>query len=72
MLSSHLLDEVERTCDAVAIVDHGRVDPPGHDRRARPRCGRLVVIFECGDPGAALRIIEGSDLAAGASLTNPA
>ena len=25
MLSSHLLDEVERTCDAVAIVDHGTV-----------------------------------------------
>ncbi len=25
VLSSHLLDEVERTCDAVAIVDHGRV-----------------------------------------------
>jgi ABC-2 type transport system ATP-binding protein len=25
MLSSHLLDEVERTCDAVAIVDHGKV-----------------------------------------------
>ena len=25
MLSSHLLDEVERTCDAVAIVDHGHV-----------------------------------------------
>src|SRR5665213_3985310 len=25
MLSSHLLDEVERTCDAVAIVDNGRV-----------------------------------------------
>ncbi len=25
MLSSHLLDEVQRTCDAVAIVDHGRV-----------------------------------------------
>lgn len=25
MLSSHLLDEVERTCDAVAIVDRGRV-----------------------------------------------
>ena len=25
MLSSHLLDEVERTCDAVAIVDQGRV-----------------------------------------------
>ena len=25
MLSSHLLDEVERTCNAVAIVDRGRV-----------------------------------------------
>jgi ABC-2 type transport system ATP-binding protein len=25
MLSSHLLDEVERTCDQVAIVDHGQV-----------------------------------------------
>jgi ABC-2 type transport system ATP-binding protein len=25
MLSSHLLDEIERTCDAVAIVDRGRV-----------------------------------------------
>jgi len=25
LLSSHLLDEVERICDAVAIVDHGRV-----------------------------------------------
>src|SRR5215472_6237640 len=29
MLSSHLLDEVERTCDAVAIVDHGRVIQQG-------------------------------------------
>jgi ABC-2 type transport system ATP-binding protein len=25
VLSSHLLDEVEKTCDTVAIVDHGRV-----------------------------------------------
>ena len=25
LLSSHLLDEVEKICDAVAIVDHGRV-----------------------------------------------
>jgi ABC-2 type transport system ATP-binding protein len=25
VLSSHLLDEVEKTCDAVAIVDHGRI-----------------------------------------------
>jgi len=25
VLSSHLLDEIERTCDAVAIVDQGRI-----------------------------------------------
>src|SRR5207244_7652729 len=25
VLSSHLLDEVEKTCDAIAIVDQGRV-----------------------------------------------
>ena len=37
-LSSHLLDEVEKTCDQVAIVDRGRVDPAG--RRARHRRDR--------------------------------
>ena len=52
VLSSHLLDEVQRTCDAVAIVDHGRVirqgsidelirgaggrGRPGRLRRTRP------------------------------------
>ena len=34
VLSSHLLDEVEKTCDAVAIVDRGKSRPPGTDRRA--------------------------------------
>ena len=52
VLSSHLLDEVERTCDAVAIVDRGKVirqgpisqllsgaslDPRGRMLRAGPR-----------------------------------
>ena len=32
VLSSHLLDEVERTCDAVAIVDQGRGHSSGTDR----------------------------------------
>ena len=69
MLSSHLLDEVERTCDAVAIVDHGRVVRQGTIDELVHGAGAVVVSFECGDPGAALRIIEGSDLAAGASLS---
>ena len=29
LLSSHLLDEVQRTCDAAAIIDHGRVIAQG-------------------------------------------
>ena len=38
MLSSHLLDEVERTCDAVAIVDRGRVIRQGPiEELVRPR-----------------------------------
>lgn len=69
MLSSHLLDEVERTCDAVAIVDHGRVIRQGTIDDLVHGAATLVVGFECGDPAAALRIIELSGLAAGASLT---
>ena len=34
LLSSHLLDEVEKTCDLAAIVDNGPRRRPGHDRRA--------------------------------------
>ena len=69
MLSSHLLDEVERTCDAVAIVDHGRVIRQGTIDDLVHGAGALVVSVECSDPAAALRVIEGSDLATGASLT---
>ncbi|MGA3215654.1 MAG: ABC transporter ATP-binding protein [Acidimicrobiales bacterium] len=69
MLCSHLLDEVERTCDAVAIVDHGRVIRQGTIEDLVQGAGALVVSIECADPAAALRIIEGSDLAADASLT---
>ena len=69
MLSSHLLDEVERTCDAVAIVDHGRVIRQGTIDDLVHGAGALVVSVDCSDPTASLRIIEGSDLAAGVSLT---
>ena len=34
-VSSHLLDEVEKTCDAAAIVDRGKIVIQGADRRAR-------------------------------------
>jgi ABC-2 type transport system ATP-binding protein len=55
-LSSHLLDEVERTCDMVAIVDGGRIvrqgaiaDIAGGDRAA--------FSIECDDAEAALAVL---------------
>jgi ABC-2 type transport system ATP-binding protein len=56
VLSSHLLDEVERTCDAVAIVDRGRVIRQGaiSDLLA----GSSVTIeIECADPGRARSLL---------------
>ena len=34
-LSSHLLDEVEKTCDAAAVIDRGRIIAQGPITRAR-------------------------------------
>jgi ABC-2 type transport system ATP-binding protein len=63
VLSSHLLDEVERTCDAVAIVDRGRVIRQGSI--ADLLSGASVEIqVECSDPDRARVLIEGSNLGA--------
>jgi ABC-2 type transport system ATP-binding protein len=71
MLSSHLLDEVERTCDAVAIVDHGRVIRQGPiDELVRGAGGR-VLRLDCSDPAAARRLIEEAGIAAGVTLDEP-
>jgi ABC-2 type transport system ATP-binding protein len=68
MLSSHLLDEVERTCDGVAIVDHGRVIRQGPiNELVRGASGR-VVRFDCSDSQAAVRLIEAAGLGASTSL----
>ena len=71
MLSSHLLDEVERTCNAVAIVDHGRVIRQGPiDELVRGAGGR-VIRLDCSDPAAAGRLIEEAGIAAGTALGEP-
>jgi ABC-2 type transport system ATP-binding protein len=63
MLSSHLLDEVERTCDAVAIVDRGRVVRQGSiDDLVRGR--GTVVHVDCSDPATAARLIDETTIAA--------
>jgi ABC-2 type transport system ATP-binding protein len=48
ILSSHLLDEVEKTCDHVAIVDQGRVVVQGSIAELRDGGGR-TVLFEVDD-----------------------
>jgi len=68
MLSSHLLDEVERTCDAVAIVDRGRVVRQGSIDELVRGAGARVVRIDCSDPAAATRLVEPAGFAAGVSL----
>ncbi len=61
MLSSHLLDEVERTCDAVAIVDRGRVIRQGAiDDLVRG--ANVVVQVGCDDPAAAAELVRRAEL----------
>ncbi|HTT00301.1 MAG TPA: ATP-binding cassette domain-containing protein [Streptosporangiaceae bacterium] len=69
VLSSHLLDEVERTCDAVAIVDRGRVVRQGPIDELIRGAGTLTVQVDCADPARAARVIDEAGIAAGTSLT---
>ena len=65
MLSSHLLDEVERTCDAVAIVDRGRVIRQGPIDELVRSAGARIVQLDCSDPATAGRLLEQSGIATG-------
>ena len=69
MLSSHLLDEVERTCDAVAIVDHGRVVRQGPIDELIHGAGTLVLQVDCAEPARAAELIKEAGIAAGTTLT---
>jgi ABC-2 type transport system ATP-binding protein len=57
VLSSHLLDEVERTCDAVAIVDRGSVIRQGSISELL--AGTAVTLqVECSEPGRAVDLVR--------------
>jgi len=78
MLSSHLLDEVQRTCDAVAIVDRGKVIRQGPIAELLAGAA-LVVQVDCSDPARARTLLEATRLdarietgPAGLELTLPA
>ena len=58
LLSSHLLDEVEKICDEVAIVDRGRVVVQGSiDELARE--GRQTILVATSDDTRAVPILAG-------------
>jgi ABC-2 type transport system ATP-binding protein len=55
-VSSHLLDEVEKTCDVAAIIDGGRVIAQGSiEELVADEAGELVV--ECDDTDRALALL---------------
>jgi ABC-type multidrug transport system ATPase subunit len=61
-LSSHLLDEVEKTCDAVAIVDHGRVVTQGPIAELARGTGGVEVILGVDNVELALTTLSGEAL----------
>jgi ABC-2 type transport system ATP-binding protein len=63
VLSSHLLDEVERTCDAVAIVDQGRIVRQGPISELLSGTS-VVVQVECSEPDRARTLVERTTIGA--------
>jgi ABC-2 type transport system ATP-binding protein len=62
VLSSHLLDEVERTCDAVAIVDRGTVIRQGPISQLLAGSSFEVQV-ECAEPDRARSLLAGTAFA---------
>jgi ABC-2 type transport system ATP-binding protein len=57
VLSSHLLDEVEKACDHVAIVDQGTVVAQGSIAELRGEGGRVVLV-EVDEPARAAALLS--------------
>jgi ABC-2 type transport system ATP-binding protein len=56
VLTTHLMEEAERLCDRVAIIDHGRiVDVGAPGELVRRHCPERTVIVGTEDPAAAAR-----------------
>ena len=56
VLSSHLLDEVEKICDAVAIVDHGRIVAQGTIDEIATTQEKSILVASSDDAEAAARV----------------
>jgi ABC-2 type transport system ATP-binding protein len=58
-LSSHMLDEVEKICDAAAIVDRGKVVTQGPIAELARGGGGQELIVGVDDPDRAITVLEG-------------
>jgi ABC-2 type transport system ATP-binding protein len=67
-LSSHLLDEVEKTCEAAAIIDAGRIVSAGAIAELA-RSNRSELIIDCDERERALELVSGSADVIGAQRT---
>jgi len=67
-LTTHLMEEAERLCDRVAIIDHGRIiDVDSPEGLVRRHCPERTVVLATDDPSAAdrfRRITQVSDVVA--------
>ena len=61
VLSSHLLDEVEKICDHAAIVDRGKILMQGAIADLAEGGARHELIVGVDDPVRALGVLEASD-----------
>jgi len=57
-ISSHLLDEVEKICDAAAIVDRGRILATGTIAELRADGEQHSTVISCEDPNRALTLLR--------------
>jgi ABC-2 type transport system ATP-binding protein len=56
LLTTHLMEEAERLCDRVAIIDHGRIiDMDTPEGLVRRHCPERTVVLQTDDPLAAER-----------------
>ena len=69
-ISSHLLDEVEKTCDAAAIVDRGKIITQGAISDLATGGAREELILSVDDAELAIRTLTGSDLVASAQRSD--
>jgi ABC-2 type transport system ATP-binding protein len=57
-VSSHLLDEVQKTCDSAAIVHDGRLIAQGTIAELIDDAGDGELLIDCDDPGRALGLVR--------------